>query len=326
MKRKTVTITAIVLSLLMILPYSGCSNKKSDDGKIKIACTIFPQYDWVRNIVGDTEKIELILINKSGTDMHSYQATAADIANISSCDLLIYVGGESDKWVGDSLKNAVNKDMKTLNLIGILGDRAKEEELAEGMQGDEAESDHGHENETEYDEHIWLSVKNAAFLCEKIAAGIAELDSENRNKYIENAEKYIASLISLDDGYSAAVSGASRRTVLFADRFPFRYLTDDYGIGYYAAFPGCSAETEASFETISFLAGITDRESLPYVLVLENSDTRIAQTVINASESKSAGILVMNSLQSVTEKDIAAGVTYISVMTANLETLKTALN
>ncbi len=310
----------------MILPYSGCSNKKSDDGKIKIVCTIFPQYDWVRNIVGDTEKIELILINKSGTDMHSYQATAADIANISSCDLLIYVGGESDKWVGDSLKNAVNKDMKTLNLIGILGDRAKEEELAEGMQGDEAESDHGHENETEYDEHIWLSVKNAAFLCEKIAAGIAELDSENRNKYIENAEKYIASLISLDDGYSAAVSGASRRTVLFADRFPFRYLTDDYGIGYYAAFPGCSAETEASFETISFLAGITDRESLPYVLVLENSDTRIAQTVINASESKSAGILVMNSLQSVTEKDIAAGVTYISVMTANLETLKTALN
>lgn len=326
MKRKTVTITAIVLSLLMILPYSGCSNKKSDDGKIKIVCTIFPQYDWVRNIVGDTEKIELILINKSGTDMHSYQATAADIANISSCDLLIYVGGESDKWVGDSLKNAVNKDMKTLNLIGILGDRAKEEELAEGMQGDEAESDHGHENETEYDEHIWLSVKNAAFLCEKIAAGIAELDSENRNKYIENAEKYIASLNSLDYGYSAAVSGASRRTVLFADRFPFRYLTDDYGIGYYAAFPGCSAETEASFETISFLAGITDRESLPYVLVLENSDTRIAQTVINASESKSAGILVMNSLQSVTEKDIAAGVTYISVMTANLETLKTALN
>lgn len=310
----------------MILPYSGCSNKKSDDGKIKIVCTIFPQYDWVRNIVGDTEKIELILINKSGTDMHSYQATAADIANISSCDLLIYVGGESDKWVGDSLKNAVNKDMKTLNLIGILGDRAKEEELAEGMQGDEAESDHGHENETEYDEHIWLSVKNAAFLCEKIAAGIAELDSENRNKYIENAEKYIASLNSLDYGYSAAVSGASRRTVLFADRFPFRYLTDDYGIGYYAAFPGCSAETEASFETISFLAGITDRESLPYVLVLENSDTRIAQTVINASESKSAGILVMNSLQSVTEKDIAAGVTYISVMTANLETLKTALN
>ena len=206
----------------------------------------------------------------NGVDLHSYQPTADDIIKISDCDLFIYVGGESDGWVEDALKEATNKDMRVINLLDVLGERVKEEEVVEGMEAEEEES--------------------------------------------------------LDGEYQAVVDNAVRKTVLFGDRFPFRYLVDDYGLSYYAAFAGCSAETEASFETISFLAGRVDELGLPCVLTIEGAQHKIAETIVQNSAAKNQSILTLDSMQSTTSADAANGTTYLSVMESNLDVLKQALN
>ena len=218
--------------------------------KISIVTTIFPEYDWVREILGDkADSAEITMLLDNGVDLHSYQPTADDLIKISDCDLFVYVGGESDGWVDDALKNATNKNRKVINLLEILGDSVKEEETVEGMQ--EEEEDH---EEKEYDEHVWLSLKNAKTLVGAISAALQELDPGNKDTYATNAAAYIEKLSALDGEYQAAVSAGTYQTLLFGDRFPFRYLVDDYGLSYYAAFVGCSAESEASFETVSFLA------------------------------------------------------------------------
>ena len=315
-----------VLTAAML--FAGCTEGSSaaDSDKPLVVTTIFPVYDWVRQISGNSDSIELKMLADNGTDMHSFQPTAEDIMQISSCDLFIYIGGESDKWTEDILKEAVNKDMKVINLLEVLGDSAKTEELAEGMQESEHEheedEDNGHE---EYDEHIWLSLKNAEISCKEIADALSEIDGENSGTYAENLREYSEKLDALDKEYTAAVRASERKTLLFADRFPFRYLTDDYGIDYYAAFDGCSAETEASFETVTFLAKKTDELDLHTVLVTESSDGKIAKTVITNTASKDQQILSLNSMQSVSSDDIKNGETYLSVMESNLETLKSAL-
>ena len=360
---------------------------------LKVVTTIFPEYDWVRQILGERAgNAELTMLLDNGVDLHSYQPTADDIIKISDCDLFVYVGGESDGWVEDALKEATNKNMKVINLLDVLKDTVKTEEAVPGMQAEEGHN-HGvadfadsdvkdrelsdwngewqsaypyildgtldpvmekkaesgtktaeeykdssamtgaeiademleHE-EKEYDEHVWLSAKNAGTLCNAIAAALEEIDPANKEIYAANAKSYQEKLSALDAEYQSAVDNAARKTVLFGDRFPFRYLVDDYGLSYYAAFAGCSAESEASFETISFLAHKVDELNLPCVLTIEGAKHKIAETIVQNTVEKNQKILTLDSMQSTTTTDVENGTTYLSVMEDNLAILKQALN
>lgn len=316
-------LSAAVAASLM----TGCADTEQnaagsaeDDTSLSIVTTIFPEYDWVRNVLGD-EDADITMLTDGGVDMHSFQPTADDIVKISECDLFIYAGGESDAWVEDALKQSGNENMKVIDLLDVLGDSVREEETVEGMEA-EAEEEEG---ETEYDEHVWLSLKNAEVICDAIADSLAELDPGNAENYRSNASAYKDELAALDEEYQTAVDKASQNTLLFGDRFPFRYMVDDYGLNYYAAFAGCSAETEASFETVRFLAEKVDECGLKYVITLENGDQSIAETIIENTESKDQEIIQMNSMQSVTSDDIADGATYLAIMQENLNALKLAL-
>ena len=491
---------------------AGCGKKnaaekgESDSNKLRVVTTIFPEYDWVKEILGDkTGSTDLTMLLDNGVDLHSYQPTADDIVKISDCDLFIYVGGESDKWVDDALKEATNKDMKVIDLLEVLGDSVKTEETVEGMQETEHAHDHSkevstfedhevqdrslsdwagswqsaypfaldgtlddafaamaeegemtadeyktyyqngyktditniniegdhiaftyedgkkvgsdykyigyyiqnwstgtkaamyrfeavdrtsgapiyiefndhmiesaapehfhirmsnesfdaivdpekswptffpadmtgedlcehmeghghdHDHEEEADEHVWLSLKNAKTLVRAISDALQELDPDNKDTYAANAAAYIEKLSTLDGEYQSAVDGAARKTVLFGDRFPFRYLVDDYGLRYYAAFAGCSAESEASFETVSFLAKKVDELKLPCVLTIEGKNHKIAETIVQSTAAKNQKVLTMDSMQSMTSEDVTNGTTYLSVMEQNLSVLKEAL-
>lgn len=329
-------ITALLLALFVLVgALAGCGkqNDTNKTDKLSIVTTIFPEYDWVREILGDkADNAEITMLLDNGVDLHSYQPTADDIVKISDCDLFIYVGGESDGWVEDALRNAANRNMKVINLLEVLGDSVKTEEIVEGMQEEhEHEDAHAHddaeehEHEEEADEHVWLSLKNAKMLVKVISKALQELDPDNKDIYAANADAYVKKLSALDAEYQAAVDAASNKTILFGDRFPFRYLVDDYGLRYYAAFVGCSAETEAGFETISFLAKRVDEWKLPCVLTIEGAQHKIAETVVRNTTTKNQKVLTMDSMQSTTTQDVKNGTTYLSVMEKNLSVLKEAL-
>ena len=337
MKRIIPLCFALVMTVGLL---AGCGKQNepaaSDETRLRVVTTIFPEYDWVREILGDkADNAEVTMLLDNGVDLHSYQPTADDIVKISECDLFIYVGGESDDWVDDALKNAANKNMKVVNLLEALGERVKTEEVVEGMQEEDHDhedtdehddaKEHDHEEEAEYDEHVWLSLKNAQTLCSAISGVLQQIDPDNKDTYAANASAYIKKLSALDADYQAAVDAAARKTVLFGDRFPFRYLAEDYGLRYYAAFAGCSAESEASFETISFLAGKVDELNLPCVLTIEGVQHKIAETIVRNTAAKNQKVLTMDSMQSTTSKDAANGTTYLSVMERNLSVLKEAL-
>ena len=327
-------ISVLLAAIVMVGCLSACGSrdvsKVAAGNKLQIVTTIFPEYDWVMNVLGDiASDAEVTMLLDNGVDLHSYQPTADDILKISGCDLFIYVGGESDEWVEDALKEATNKDMVVIDLLDALGDSVKEEEVVEGMQGeDEEEHEHedGEEEEIEYDEHVWLSLRNAVMLTEKISDALQTIDKGNAESYKVNAQEYISKLNALDKKYQDVVASASQKTLLFGDRFPFRYMVDDYGLSYYAAFVGCSAETEASFETISFLAGKVDELSLKCVMTIEGADHRIAETIIQNTDSKDQKILTMDSMQSTTSRDVQGGTTYLEIMEGNLDVLTEALN
>ena len=332
------------------------SIEKGNSNKISIVCTTFPQYDWVKNILGEeAERFNVTLLLDNGVDMHSYQPAVKDIATAGSSNLFIYVGGESDTWVEDALKEAKNKDLKAINLMETLGNSVKEEEVVEGMQEERESLGHSHEKsskekqeqtqkeshensqeingqkeaadeEPEYDEHIWLSIRNAEIMVKNIEKAIEQLDSDNAKVYQTNAENYIKKLDTLDKQYANTIQNAKYKAILFGDRFPFRYMADDYDLKYYAAFAGCSAETMAGFETVTFLAKKADELRLPVILTIENSDGRIAEAVKSNTTKKNQKILAMNSLQSVTKEQIADGLTYLQVMQENLSVLSEALN
>lgn len=318
-------IISIILCLALTLTVlSACGNNANvDNGKLNIVTTIFPEYDWVRNIVMGIDNINLTMLLDTGVDLHSFQPTADDIIKISTCDMFIYVGGESDAWVDDALKNATNKDMIVIDLLDILKGTVKQEEIVEGMQGEEEEES---EEGPEYDEHVWLSLKNAKTICEYISSKLCEIDTFNAEAYNANTKIYTDKLDKLDSDFASTIQNAKVKTILFGDRFPFRYLVDDYGLNYYAAFVGCSAESEASFETISFLAKKVDELGLNAVFALDGSDQKIANTIISNTKTKNQKILALNSMQSTTKEDIESGVTYLSIMENNLTALKEALN
>lgn len=352
MKKKIFALVAA--ASLMVAALTGCGEKKvsvvsevtteesapatdavkenieepsSEDEKITVVTTIFPEYDWVREIIkGHEDRFDVTLLLDSGADLHSYQPTVEDITKVSNADMFVYVGGESDEWVEDALADAVNKEQVSVNLMEVLKDTVKEEEVVEGMQGEEeeeGEEDEEEEEGPEYDEHVWLSVRCAKTLVNDLAAQISSIDEENKADYEKNAADYVAVLDEVDAEYAKTLENT--QTILFGDRFPFRYMVDDYGIKYYAAFVGCSAETEASFETITFLANKVDELGLKAVFTIESSDGSIAKTIIENSKGKDAKIFVLDSMQSVTAKDVSDGETYIGVVKSNLEVLKEAL-
>ena len=332
MKKNIVKIAAALIFAAFVAGIASAApaKKNASSGTVKIVTDIFPVYDWVREITkNSTAKIDLTLLLDNGVDLHSYQPSVADVAKIAECSLFVYVGGESEEWMDDACKEIKNKNSVVLKLLDSLGDAAKEEEVVEGMEGEhehESADEHHHdEDEAEYDEHIWLSLKNAKVLCNTIAEKIAEIDPKNAQTYRANAAAYNAKLSSLDAQYQKTVDAASKKTVLFGDRFPFRYLVDDYGLSYYAAFVGCSAETEASFKTILFLAKKVDELGIPAVLTIEKSDGKIAKTIIKNTKAKNQKILTLDSMQSTTSNDVKKGVTYLSIMEKNADVLKSAL-
>ena len=328
--KKTIPVFLMILLIAGVFTSCGSSDKKQSDKTLQIVTTVFPAYDWTKEVLGDRAKdAELTMLLDDGVDLHSYQPTVEDLEKIASCDLFIYVGGESDEWVEDALKSKTNKNRVEINLMDALGDSVKEEEEVEGMQ---AEDEHEHEGdkaeseEPEQDEHIWLSLRNAKVCTQAIADHLKKLDPSNKTAYENNETAYKEKLTELDKEYQNTIDHAKRKTLLFADRFPFRYLADDYGLKYYAAFKGCSAETEASFKTITFLANKADEENLPYVMTIEGSDHKIAKSVISNTKKKIQQIMTMDSMQSTTSQDVKDGKSYLSVMEENLSVLQKALN
>ena len=328
--KKILLITAIFAVLTTSVFAAKAKKSTKTSNKIKVVTTLFPEYDWTREIIGDTNSTDLTLLIGNGVDLHSYQPSIQDIAKIATADIFIYVGGESDGWVKDALKNATNKNMKVINLMEVLGDKVKAEEFKEGMQAEEEEEhEHHHhdddEEEVEYDEHVWLSVRNAKILCEEITSVLCEKDAANAVNYKANLAAYSVKLNDLDAKYAATVKNGSKNTILFGDRFPFRYLVDDYNLDYFAAFVGCSAETEASFETVIFLSKKVDELGLNTVLKIESGDGKIARTIVQNTKNKNAKVLTLDSIQSTTSKQAKAGTTYLSLMEANLKVLEEAL-
>ena len=332
-----------VMAVVMLFAFAFTGNiSYAAEHKINIVTTIFPVYDWVREIVGDSGNADITMLLDNGVDLHSFQPTARDIMKVATCDVFVYVGGESDEWVEDALEESVNPDMVVVNLVEAMGEDIKMEEIVEGMEHDhdedddhdhdgeeheheENDRDHEHDHE-EADEHIWLSLRNAQKLVKVLAAALGEADPDNAETYNANVDSYIGRLAAMDGEYTAAREAADLDTVLFGDRFPFRYLVDDYDLDYYAAFSGCSAESEASFETVVFLSGKVDELGLSTVLTIEGTNHRIAETIVENTRTKGAKVLTMDSMQAVTGEDVQNGATYLGLMGSNLEVLKQALS
>ena len=360
MKQKTLYVFLVCTLFAVVMSTFIACNADSKKDSVKtdtqpsasIVATIYPQYAWLKEILGArADSLGLKLLIKNGMDLHSYKPSAEDIATIARADMVIFVGGESDEWIEKALEATPKENRVQVNLMEALGDRVKEEEIVEGMQAEEEHEHHEHaeehENEhhehaeahehieehehhhhgeeVENDEHIWLSLKNAEVLVKILADAVAKLDSAHAGEYRANASAYIDKINELDESFRVSVAGASHKTVLFGDRFPFRYLVDDYGLKYFAAFVGCSAESEASFETVAFLANKMDSLALPAIFTIDGSDGKIANAVLAASKkSKEAEVLTLNSMQSI-RADQMATTSYIEMMRQNLDVLKKAL-
>lgn len=299
------------------MAFLGCDSQVKQQKRLSIVATTFPEYDWVKNIVGNDSLFEITLLEK-GVDLHSFEPTPENILQISKADLFIYVGGESDEWVEKALENPQNPNRKVVNMMQALGEKVKAEKIVEGM-----EEEHHHEEGEEMDEHVWLSLQNASILVRHIADSLVALSPEKKEMIVANANAYREKLEALDAEFAKVI--VPGKTILFGDRFPFRYLVDDYKISYYAAFVGCSAETEASFKTIAFLAKKVDELNLKTIFVLESRTHKIAETIRDNTKSKDQQILPLHSIQSISDLDLQNGVNYYMLMQQNLEVLKRAL-
>lgn len=315
---------ALLLGLSLVATSAGCAQKTATGSAgIQVVCATAPLYDWTRQITKGTTSTEQKLIIGKGTDLHSFQPSAADIIAIKNADVLIYVGGESDGWIRDALKETLNKNQKVVCLMDVLKDSIVEEEVIEGMQDEDEHDheDHDHEEGPEYDEHVWMSLRLAAKSCKAIEEAIASVAKADASKFKANLDEYLSKLDALDKQYEEMVKGARLDTIVVADRYPFRYLAEDYKLKYSAAFVGCSAETEASFETVKFLADKIKALDSKTILTIENSDGKIAKTIIETSGKTDVKIEALDSMQSCGDE-----LDYLSVMTGNLEKLKAALS
>jgi len=318
MKHKLLYFSLLLITIFCFPLLVACENEGEQQSKTSIICSTYAEYDWVQNILGDKkENFSLTLLTDGGKDLHNYQPSISDIVKISKADMFIYVGGESTSWVDDALKNKQNKDMIVINLLSILGDKAQIED-----DFDEEEGEH----EAEYDEHVWLSLNNAQTFVTEIAKKIATLDSENATTYQENASNYVDSLTELDNEYQTEIGKSKVKTLVFGDRFPFKYLATDYNLTCFAAFSGCSAETEASFETKINLAKAIKENELAAVVKIETSDGSIAQSIkdtVRNTYNMEIKIIELDSMQKTNSKTSKS---YLSIMKSNLTALCEALS
>ncbi|MGI6211273.1 MAG: metal ABC transporter substrate-binding protein [Anaerovoracaceae bacterium] len=292
---------------------TGAGTKETDSGRLKIVTTIFPQYDFARQIAGGNADVVMLL--KPGEEAHSFEPTPQDIRRIQNADLFIYVGGENDVWVRRVL-NALDHKPDTIKLIDTVS--VKTEKNLEGMQETPGET-----GGAEADEHVWTSPKNAIRITRAISRKMQEKDPEHAESYRKNTRRYIRKLRALDERFRRIVRTSKRKTLLFGDRFPFRYFADEYGLTCYAAYPGCSENAEVSAKTLTFLSDKIKEEHLPYVLKIELSSDNIQRALCEATGAKP---LTFYSCHNVTADQLKAGETYLSLMEKNAKTLKKALN
>lgn len=314
-------LSVIICTVMLVTVLCACQsdtpqNIESSDDKISIVTTIFPPYDFARQVGGDN--VELTMLLKPGTESHNYDPTPQDIIKIQNCDLFIYVGGESDEWVNDILDSTDSKPDKVIALMDCVD--TVQEETVEGMESDDDHEDDSHE--IEYDEHVWTSPKNAITISKKISDVLCEIDSENKEAYEENTKEYSTKLSDLDNKFQNIVNNAENKTIIFGDRFPLRYFADEYGLKYYAAFPGCSSETEPSAATISFLIDKVKAENIPVIFTIEFSNGKVADTICEETGAKK---LMFSSCHNVTQEEFDSGITYLDIMNDNAKNLEEAL-
>ena len=321
-------IICIILALLLCFSLFSCNAEQKGNGKIKILCTLFPQYDWLRNITKDSEYIDVSLLITNGADPHSYQPTAQDIMNISTCDVIVFVGGDSDTWVQKAIERSKNQTLKSIALTKLDGITLQN---ISASSHSHAEGEHAHEHEGHshgtVDEHLYLSLHNAITATEALCDVLCEIDPDGKELYETNTKEYINKLSALDSSFKEDLEKSQKDDafMLFADRFPFVYLLSDYGISYSAAFEGCSTDASASFDTVIRLINEVDEHNAKYVAVTETSDNALARTVISSTKAKNQQIITLNSMQSVTKPQIEKGTTYLSVMKENLNSVRLAI-
>lgn len=317
MQRKVVIIISsiLIISVLIALVELGSWLQKKEENKAKIVATIFPAYDFARAVTRNDSGIELLV--KPGVEVHSYDPSPMDIVKIQNAKMFIYIGGENETWVDEILDSIDTNNIKIIRLMDYVD--VLEEETVEGMQLEDENS----EEKIEYDEHIWTDPKNAVKFIQEIAKNIEEMDKQNEEKYKQNAQDYIAQIEQIDKEIENIVQNAKRDELIFGDRFPFRYLTNKYSLKYSAAFPGCSAETEASSGTLAYLIQKIREENIPVVLYIEMSTRKIADIL---TEETGAKAMLLHSCQNVSKREFSNGVTYVSIMKENINTLKEALN
>jgi len=313
------TILILITLAAILCGFSGCKKNKDTvprgaDGKINVTVTNFPPYDFVRRIAGD--KVNLIMLLPPGAESHSFEPSPKDIITIQNSTVFIYIGGESDAWVERILESMNTDKIKILTLIDAVD--AVEEEIVEGMEEEEEEGE-----EIAYDEHVWTSPQNAILIVNAITELLCETDAANAGFYRQNVQAYTNQLVELDKQFQAVVNGARRKTIVFADRFPFRYFADAYGLTYYAAFPGCSTETEPSAATVAFLINKIKAEKIPVVFHIELSNERMADTISGETGAKK---LLLHACHNVSKRDFDAGLGYLDFMRRNVENLREALH
>ena len=309
--KKVITTILVIIGIVLL---TGCNRDENDTNKLVIRATNFPGYDFARAIVEDNANIKMLL--KPGSEMHDFEPTPQDIKDIKNSDIFIYVGGESDEWIDDVLEDINTDKTKVIKLMDLVN--VVEEEQVEGME-EEEES----EEEVEYDEHVWTSPMNAITIINKLKEAIIELDQNNKELYEKNANNYVDKLLEIDSQIKEVVANAKRKELIFGDRFPLRYFVDEYNLSYYAAFPGCSEQTEASAKTLTFLINKVKEDHIPVVFHIELSSGKIANAISSETGSK---VLEFKSAHNISQKDFESGITYIDIMNDNIKVLKEALN
>ncbi|MDR1135206.1 MAG: metal ABC transporter substrate-binding protein [Clostridiales Family XIII bacterium] len=294
-------------------PANGAESDAAADGKLKIVSTLYAPYDFARAVTGD--RAELTMLLPPAAESHSFEPTPSDIIAIQNCDVFIYIGGESEEWVERILESVDLSSKQVLSLMDSVS--LVEEEIVEGME----EEDEEEEGEA-YDEHIWTSPINAGYMTTAICDAVKAADPANAEFYDQNTRAYLEKLTELDAHFRSIVASAARKTIVFGDRFPFRYFADEYGLDYYAAFPGCSTETEASAATVAFLIDKVNDEKIPVIFHIELANEDMANTIAEATGAKP---LLLHSCHNITRDEFVGGVTYLDLMSRNLDTLREAL-
>ncbi|MBR3177444.1 zinc ABC transporter substrate-binding protein [Candidatus Saccharibacteria bacterium] len=319
-KSSKIIIVFVAIMLAIIGAVVGFSNLNKNNKKVSIITTNFPAYDFARAVAGEEADIKMLI--KPGAEIHDFEPTPQDIIDIKNSKMFIYTGGESDEWIEDVLDDINTNDTKLFRMMDVV--EAVEEEIADGMEhedGNEEGQEHEKE-EAEYDEHVWTSLKNAQKIVGNIKDELVKISPENKDIFESNAEKYVNKLGKIEQEFQNVVKNGSRKTIVFGDRFPLRYFVDDYGLSYFAAFPGCSDQTEASSKTVAFLVDKIKSEKIPVVFKIEMSSGKIADTIANETGAK---VLTFNSAHNISADDFKNGMTYAEIMEKNVKALEEAL-